>query len=73
MRFVWVEKPSQLEPLNLFERKVIRSLTGKYRKDNGHYYNNEELYNSVKIVSLTKYVKQRQEFFLKDRRVTLTN
>lgn len=40
---------ADIEKLNKAERKVLRGMTGLYRKDNGHYYKNEDLYKATGI------------------------
>lgn len=40
---------TDIEKLNTAERKVLRGMTGLYRKEKGHYYKNEELYKAAEI------------------------
>lgn len=46
-----------MKPLEIQERKIIRSITGRYRHpDTGHYFRNEELYEGLDVETLDKTV-----------------
>lgn len=36
-----------LRKLGLFERKIVRGLTGRYRREDGRYYSNADIYKAV--------------------------
>lgn len=55
---VWASsKPTSLEKIAIFERRIIRRITGLYRKNFKHYYSNVTLYNNCNVKPLHKYIK----------------
>lgn len=47
---VWSSISShQMERLRAFERKMLRICLGKFRKPNGHYYSNQQIYGWARI------------------------
>ena len=55
---VWASsRPTSLQKISTFERRVIRIITGLYTKDNGHCYSNETLYNNSNIRPFKKYAR----------------
>lgn len=68
---VWPEE-IKIEKLELFERKVLRAATGKYRRSNKKYYSNRILYEETNIVPLSEYINKVKLNHM-ERRVTHKN
>lgn len=47
-----------ISKLQIYERKIIRSISGKHRKPNRHYFRNEEIYKDLDVVPLDKCIKK---------------
>lgn len=55
---VWASsKPTSLEKIAVMERRIIRRITGLYKKENQHYVLNNILYNNTNINPMCKYLK----------------
>jgi exonuclease III len=55
---VWVSsKPTSLERMAVCERKIIRRITGLYRRANKRYYSNKTLYENCNIRPFQEYLK----------------
>lgn len=62
----WKFTKAQMDKLKLVERKILRKLSGMYRRPNGKYYSNEELYRKMEIgKDIEERAKERKEKYEK--------
>lgn len=62
---IWITiSKTYWEKLAIFERKILRHCCSLYRKPNKHFYNNEMLYDTLKIPKLNEFLMRLNERFI---------